>query len=418
MEQPFSFWMPLTKAGTDPQGRRWIEGLASDESVDLQGEVVVQKGLDLDYFVKHGFFNYDHQDVVAVKGSHGEERLAIGKIGEPTVVRTTPQGLHVKGFLYGGNPLADAVWELARSLEASEATRRLGFSIQGKTLGRDGNRITKAWIQDIAVTSAPVNPRTYLDVVKSTGASATEFARALSTGYARGEEAPVAEGAGDALRPESLEGRKRCPCCDEDEGELEKAIDEALAGVLDKVVLGRIGGAVKQAVLRLFGRKPAAPTAGDTAAPQERPAPPADTGIDTGPGNKADWRSYHIAGRSVPRSTPGGRAGGPPDEQGEPTAPMMGARRDGSSWISTNRRAALEDELSRGGELLTRDEAIRYVQFVKGYSRPTARLAVDLSRPSRTRRRPGSCSCRTERSAPRASRRPSSTSAGRCTRSG
>ena len=43
-EETFSFWMPLAKAGEDADGKRWIEGIASDDGEDLQGEKVVQKG--------------------------------------------------------------------------------------------------------------------------------------------------------------------------------------------------------------------------------------------------------------------------------------------------------------------------------------------------------------------------------------
>ncbi len=38
-----------------------IAGVISTDEVDLQGERVLQKGLDFSYFLKKGTFNYEHQ---------------------------------------------------------------------------------------------------------------------------------------------------------------------------------------------------------------------------------------------------------------------------------------------------------------------------------------------------------------------
>ena len=374
-EETFSFWMPLAKAGEDADGKRWIEGIASDDGEDLQGEKVVQKGLDVDYFVRRGFFNWDHQDVVAVKGGTGVERLAIGKIGEPTVAQLTPQGLFVKGFLYRGNPLADAAWELARSLEASGASRRLGFSIQGKTLRKDGNRIAKAWIQDVAITPAPVNPRTYLDVCKGLGTTAEELGKALSTGYAKGEDAPAAEGEGGALRPESLEGTPcdRCgnpACTDSDRDHDDKALDEELPGdalekalevafvdALEKGLLGAAVGAARGAVKKFGQRLKNRVTSGKFLADAE------------------PWTDQH----GIPRTGPDGWVADPTGEHhgGGPggTYPVTPSSRNRAGHYG---RSALLDPDARPQKALSRDEAVTFIQLEKGYSRTTAELTADL----------------------------------------
>jgi hypothetical protein len=160
-DDTFSFWVPMdiVKAGTtkDKKGkkRRWIEGIASTKDIDLQKEEVYQYGIDFSYFLKYGYFNNDHKP-----GFNN-------KVGEPTECKVTKEGLWTKGFLYENHKIANDIWELALALEASDSKRKLGFSIQGKVLRRHGRKIMKCWIQDIAITAAPINTHTWLDVVKS-----------------------------------------------------------------------------------------------------------------------------------------------------------------------------------------------------------------------------------------------------------
>ena len=87
----FNFWVPISKAkSTDKGGARIIEGIASTPHTDLQNEKVAQNGINYDYFLKHGYFNWDHKP--------GAEN----KIGEPWEVKVTPKGLYVKGIIYKG----------------------------------------------------------------------------------------------------------------------------------------------------------------------------------------------------------------------------------------------------------------------------------------------------------------------------
>ena len=161
--QQYNFWADLTKAeeevGSDGEVTRKIAGLASNEQRDLQGEYVLQKGLDYDYFLNHGYFNDDHRKGVAFK------------VGEPESAEVTMKGFFTEGFLYKGKQAADAIWEHMQALKKSPNTRRrMGFSIEGKVLrrgGPDGKTILKSWIQDVAVTAAPINTATFVDVLKS-----------------------------------------------------------------------------------------------------------------------------------------------------------------------------------------------------------------------------------------------------------
>lgn len=133
-EETFSCFVPAQmvlvkggKQGADKTGKRWIQGIASTDGRDLQGEIVNQNGIDFSYFLKHGFFNDDHQK--------GPEH----KVGQPTEAKLTKNGLWVKGFLFKEHARADHYWELMRALEASGSDRKVGFSIQGKFSERTAN---------------------------------------------------------------------------------------------------------------------------------------------------------------------------------------------------------------------------------------------------------------------------------------
>ncbi len=188
-------------AGKDKSGKRWIQGIASTSAKDLQGEIVDQNGIDFSYFLKHGYYNNDHKP--------GFEN----KVGQPTECRVTKQGLFVKGYLFEGNKVADDIWNMMTSLDSSGANRRVGFSIQGKVKRRAGTTIKESWIQDIAITPAPVNHTTWCEVAKSLSAQDWD----LSKGSADEEEdnddndekqeKALAVGGGHALVAESL-GRK------------------------------------------------------------------------------------------------------------------------------------------------------------------------------------------------------------------
>lgn len=168
----FTFWVPaqaisVSKSTKDAKGKtkRWLQGIASTDARDLQGEVVSQKGIDFTYFLKHGYFNNDHKP--------GFEN----KVGEPTECKVTSKGLWVKGFLYDNHKISDQIWDLMNSQEATDGSkRRIGFSIEGKVKRRNGSTIDECWIQDIAITPAPVNTTTWAEIAKSLSAEWSEKA--------------------------------------------------------------------------------------------------------------------------------------------------------------------------------------------------------------------------------------------------
>lgn len=169
-------------------GKINIEGIASIQSPDISGETVIQKGMDLSYFLKRGFFNDNH-----AKDSGG-------KVGVPTYAKHTTNGLHVKGYLLD-TPRAQGIVELADSLSKAGNDRQLGFSVEGKVKRRNGKLIEKSWIKDIAITAEPVHPDTYMNICKSLSA---EIEEAGTTGSEQGIGAKI----GDILSHDQVDALK------------------------------------------------------------------------------------------------------------------------------------------------------------------------------------------------------------------
>ena len=149
----FRFHIPA-ELEKSKDGQVRIKGIASVESPDLAEETVIQKGMDISYLLNRGFFNDNHSKETA------------GKVGIPTVARTTPKGLYVEGYLLD-TPRAKAIVDLAEALKKAGGDRKLGFSVEGKITKRNGKIIEKSWVKDIAITAEPYHPGTYLEIVKS-----------------------------------------------------------------------------------------------------------------------------------------------------------------------------------------------------------------------------------------------------------
>lgn len=204
-EDTFSCFIPaqtvLVKGGekgADKSGKRWIQGVASTDARDLQGEIVAQNGIDFSYFLKHGFFNDDHKP--------GPD----AKVGQPTEAKLTKNGLWVKGFLFKNNDptkrtKADEYWDLMNDIAASGSDRKVGFSIQGKVLRRNGSTIEKCWIQDIAITTQPVNTATWAEIAKSLSAQKWDM---VKDDESKKDAEKALTATGSPLVPESLEGKK------------------------------------------------------------------------------------------------------------------------------------------------------------------------------------------------------------------
>ncbi|AYP68577.1 prohead protease [Exiguobacterium phage vB_EalM-132] len=183
----------IVKSGEDNQ-KRIIRGYASTEDGDRQGETLMQKGLDISDFLNHGYFNYDHDNSVI--------------LGYPLpTCRVDERGLYVEGELLKGIREADRLWELAIALKKSNAPRQVGFSVEGKVLERDGNRILKAKIYNIALTTNPVNTNcSWEAVVKSFRGNSEGLLDSIDKSFEAGYAVDPSEmEGGGVFRKESLD---------------------------------------------------------------------------------------------------------------------------------------------------------------------------------------------------------------------
>jgi hypothetical protein len=217
---PIEVW---EKAGDAGKERR-IGGVISTQDQDRQGEVVLQRGLDFSEFISAGWFNDNH------------DKATTGIVGYPDKVeKRTVNGKpthYVEGYLLPGYPRADEIWRLAQSLQ--KTNRRLGFSIEGSVLrreGLEGKTIAQAKVRNVAITNCPVNTSTGLEILaksmmalESEGDAAAkgcwkgdsccgrceqeDAAKALAAGQAVSDPG-VSPGEGFALRTESLEKKPK-----------------------------------------------------------------------------------------------------------------------------------------------------------------------------------------------------------------
>ena len=143
-----------------------VRGLASTESFDLQGETLVQKGMDLSPIdKKKGVLNYDH--------GKGPENT-IGLLDGYT---KTEKGLFIEGRLFKNHTKAKAVYEIMSSLSEDDIGR-MGMSVEGTILERDKKNpkiVKRCRINAVALTMNPVNTETYVDLMKSLNNSEVEF---------------------------------------------------------------------------------------------------------------------------------------------------------------------------------------------------------------------------------------------------
>ncbi len=206
--------------------RKRIAGIISTETRDRQQEIIIQKGLNFDYFLQHGYFNDNHStDTDAVLG--WPEAVALFKKGEklPNGQLAKANCTWCEGYLWlgDGHTRADKIWNLSMAMQKSGAPRSLGYSIQGtvtKRMGPARKIVAEAIVTHTAITNCPVNVETKMETLaKSLAVVAQmpdELDRILALEKARtmgaGSQLSIAgagplqgAGAGAILTPESLE---------------------------------------------------------------------------------------------------------------------------------------------------------------------------------------------------------------------
>ena len=199
----FKLHMPLTVwKGSPGQKELRIGGIVSTDGLDRQGEKVVQDGLDFSPFLEYGWFNDNHGQKTTDILGYPQDAFRVKK-GEklPNGKTSKVNGWWAEGYLLNddqGQKLYGKIQALA-----SEPSRRLGFSIEGKIKERDyeeNHIINAALVKNVAITHVPVNAESELEAL----AKALQGG-GLSAGSAISNPGPSA-GEGFPLRKEALAG--------------------------------------------------------------------------------------------------------------------------------------------------------------------------------------------------------------------
>jgi len=199
----------FTKSSAPEGQQRRIGGVVSTQTSDRQEETLIQNGLDFSEFVEHGWFNDNH--------SNPNLSHTCNLVGYPEMTErfrkgdVLPDGKIAKadchwaeGYLLEGYAPADELWNLARAL--NKTPRRLGFSVEGKIQQRDPlnkSTVTKAIVREVAITKAPVNTDTQLNIL----VKALSMGNPIPGDPINGDK--TGEGAGQVLVKESLEKKKK-----------------------------------------------------------------------------------------------------------------------------------------------------------------------------------------------------------------
>lgn len=155
----------------------YVRGFASTPDLDFQGDIVTPGGIDIDYFVKHGWINYEHkQDAEYI-------------IGVPTdkCYVDVEKGLFVEAYLLKDNKYAKDIWDLAKNIKKSGLPRQLGFSIEGSIRKRDAldsRVIQELVIKNVALTKSPANPHATWDMFMKSWTTGHEINPEKQTGAA------------------------------------------------------------------------------------------------------------------------------------------------------------------------------------------------------------------------------------------
>nr|DAG96058.1 MAG TPA: prohead serine protease [Herelleviridae sp.] len=217
-DDKFNFWCPIEpiKKATDEETGEpvmRIGGIASTVDQDADGETLDPSGFDIQPLKESGMVNWHHQ----------AKNSPAAIIGEPSKVELRPEGLWIESDLYASSPMANEVYELAKTLEENSKTRRLGYSIEGKVIKRASNdkksplynKIVKAVITGVAVTHMPKNPHTFVNIIKGqVDADGIEVDLEEEDDNAeehggKTEKKALTTESGAALMPESVDGQPK-----------------------------------------------------------------------------------------------------------------------------------------------------------------------------------------------------------------
>ena len=204
---------------SESEGRRFLYFEASNEDVDHQNEIVLQKALSAssDYYLRHGNIDLSHYTIMGAKS--GMANFMEFEIGKPIDVQVNGTKTFVKAELYTGeSPMAknaNMVWDsLTKQNPPSRWYPSVGGAVISKSVQIDPSTGQKVAVVDnvrwnnIALDRCPVNKT----VPEVSAAPVGIFAKSLngfvmkSLEASYGTDSATLEGGG-ALRTESLHGK-------------------------------------------------------------------------------------------------------------------------------------------------------------------------------------------------------------------
>jgi len=235
----FSTWVPVTleKASSDIpdltediNGK--IAGIISSESADLQGDILLQEGMEWEYFLTKGWLNYEHKQ--------GPEWIVgAPKKVERVVLEDGKNATRIEGDLFLNRPRGKEVYESAKAIQKAGGGRSIGFSVEGQVLERDSKDptiVTRARILNVSVTAHPVNPDARLEVL----------ARSL-VGY---QEGAVSD-AGASLSPLAAQSLEQAPT----EAAIYTVVQKVLSKEMGKMMEEEIDKMMSSAISPTNNRK-------------------------------------------------------------------------------------------------------------------------------------------------------------------
>ena len=200
----FRQWVPfepVEKSGEENDSMGRIKGIASSEHVDADGEIIIQKGLQWDYFFRHGFVSLEHP--LGVLNAVGESVSAdiVDLDGTPAT--------EITADLHLSDKVGKAVWDKAKMLKKSGSRRKLGFSIEGEALERDHKNpkvITKARVISVAISAAPKNPLSWFEPIAASMMAMLRKDNSLTDLIGYPDQGQEDEGGMSTLVPQSIQG--------------------------------------------------------------------------------------------------------------------------------------------------------------------------------------------------------------------
>lgn len=174
-----SLWVPariMKGLGADDMR---ICGMATvDHTVDLDGQMLDAAGVmdSLAYLARYGKINWDHSS---------EPEHLLGDITHAEIRKSAAgRGLYIEATLNPESKKARLVYRLMKG------GMKLGFSVQGVTLklakaahmGFPVEKITEAFVNEVALTHRPKNPYTFAAILKSVDDAAIRKALVAGSG--------------------------------------------------------------------------------------------------------------------------------------------------------------------------------------------------------------------------------------------